>query len=1471
MNMIDIKTYAVPKEGTTTKIISTQYSESESTPVNPFEPHYLWGQYFDDTEDIDGDMQVNGTINADKLNAISIEVGNASIDNLSVGYEEANSISTTNFSAQLATIVAAYIRELSSDNITTENLTVTKSAHFFELIIDKIKAAGGAVLLTPADGFKIDIVQDVSDGKKLLFRANDGDRAIRNMWRVNDQAICQTFNQAQVGTNYNISNKYWWSLVTGVGTDTIEGEDYHYIIVSNTTKDGTLNPEVGDEVAMLGYRGSDDAQRQSAIYISAYASLDDELIAPLICQYRGIDDFDLASHKYTWFAAGTTAKGQSNNIMSNEIRGNLRLSNGQSVEDAMSGGQSLNINSYKILPNTTAISKGSTIRPSTITASFLINHNGEVTESNTVPNGLTFSLYGSAGINNQLVYSWNQGSTVSRATDQLVNYDYLYMILTDNTTTYDRTSIAIIADGQDGGAAAAGGHWEFAYKESKTKPNKPTGYGNTDGWSSTPSTPDYANGYYLWMSQCFVSGTGTYGTWTDPIRFTGDNGKAGEDGTKTEFIYSVNTSTTTAPTISYNPYNNKTRDDDDFVPNGWTDNPTGAQAQNEVEWVATRTKENGVWSDFSAPAIWSKWGEKGTDGDGYEYIYKATNTSATPLNPANITQPSSTSTGQTKSDDDFVPNGWSDEPVQLSPSALYEWVSTRKKDNGRWQAFTEPKLWAQYSAPGSNGQDGNTWVFIYYNSPTKPTKPNDHVGIGALPAGWSTTWTEPNYNAGEYVWMSQTEVVGNVYGIWSEPIRITGQNGRAGEDGTKIEFIYKLTTQNIAPQVPATVQQDDYYGNWTDNPTGVDETNQYEWVSTREKEQGIWSAFSTPAIWSKWGEKGMDGDGYEYIYTRTATNQIANNPTPQDWQTNTAYQSSDVEYIPNGWSDDPVSPTQQYPTVYVSVRKRHNGVWQPFSNPAIWARWIEAGEGQQGADGQDGENAKQDLMLDCGSYCTITYNSTTKKYILTRRLAIAVFHYDGNTRIQVTENTTPSMSDYAIWWKYNTRSGNMVEDDGLSITNDGVWFTDYDESIQYNSLSGMPQFATYQLRSSQGEVLDQLIVYVKMREDAVFEVTADQIQSYVSGVVETINGTLSTIQNSISTLTQNYNSITATVQGITSTINGITGDLTQLEEDFAQLTLDLNGFMTQVYKKTEVDGLISETESLIQQTADQIKLMVNNTGIDIVNNKITLNANNTIINGNLILQQIGNNSQGLIFRNSNYEDSLKISTERVPALSEFIAQYPNYPHMLIGTNGFGIQTSSYRYMYCTDDSIAIQDGNAGGPNNEYKINMLLRQSGGMTGQIKDYIGSKEFGFTANSTANSAFLTDYTAIQHNGVRRVNPSHNYNYSWFLVSSKDRLLLCDPNGNNEVDSNLSNRAVTLKFDANCVGHFYFIKRMHDVGRIYIDGYVYQGTQNESNTPRTGIYIDDNYLWMAIVVDGLYTINGDKKMTIILNRIGA
>lgn len=378
--MINIQSFAKAKDGTSYKAISSSGFSNSKNVTTSLDTHNIWGQPFNGTEDVSGNLYNVGSITAsgniqtegdimirqlDEENQV-VNDGDLTISvkdraatfsgkdkytfdgaiegtdikangNLDVtGASTMNGVTVNGdaaFNKSIEVKGQSKLNDVSSNNITnsdtikTKNLEVTGSAHFFELIIDKIKAAGGAVLFTPANGFKVDIVESVTNGYKLYWQADDGSgNQADNMWKVNDQAICMSFNQAKEGTNHNISNKYYWSLVTAV-SDTnqpvsIEEKKYHYIVISTVTKDGTVNPEIGDTIAMLGYRGTDDKKRQSAIYISAYTSLDKGLTAPLLAQYQGINDFNLKSHRKSYFDA-----------VGAKFVGNFEVSNGQTIED----------------------------------------------------------------------------------------------------------------------------------------------------------------------------------------------------------------------------------------------------------------------------------------------------------------------------------------------------------------------------------------------------------------------------------------------------------------------------------------------------------------------------------------------------------------------------------------------------------------------------------------------------------------------------------------------------------------------------------------------------------------------------------------------------------------------------------------------------------------------------------------------------------------------------------------------------------------------------------------------------------------------------------------------------------------------------------------------------------------------------------------------------------------------------------
>lgn len=237
-------------------------------------------------------------------------------------------------------------------------------------------------------------------------------------------------------------------------------------------------------------------------------------------------------------------------------------------------------------------------------------------------------------------------------------------------------------------------------------------------------------------------------------------------------------------------------------------------------------------------------------------------------------------------------------------------------------------------ANGKNGVNGSTFYFIYTaesSIPSTPTftDPTSLIGQNV----WSLNPPAPT--SGKFVYMSQAMLNArtNTFGKWSTPIRITGLNGENGADGTDIEFIYLRNTGDT-PSKPASENKDDYVpSGWTDSPSGITATYQYEWVCVRTKPSGsgTWSAFSTPVIWAKWGDKGTDGDGMEYIFQRTEVETAPSTPLTF---------SPNAGFVPSGWTDEPSGVSADYPFEWVSMRKKTNGIWGGFSEPTLWNNYV---------------------------------------------------------------------------------------------------------------------------------------------------------------------------------------------------------------------------------------------------------------------------------------------------------------------------------------------------------------------------------------------------------------------------------------------------------------------------------------------------------------------------------------------------
>lgn len=184
--------------------------------------------------------------------------------------------------------------------LSLSELEVWCKAIFHELEIRKLSYAGGNVYLSGA-GSKIVHVEEqysasgVVIGWKCYLLADDGSTATQNLWRVKDQARCQSFNILE-GKHEGVSNKSYWRLVTEVSTQpvTIKAADgtalyggrlFDWVILSATDcMAGSDTPAAGDTIVLDG--ASEDATRQGVLMLESTGNG-----TPRIVGLRGVSSY----------------------------------------------------------------------------------------------------------------------------------------------------------------------------------------------------------------------------------------------------------------------------------------------------------------------------------------------------------------------------------------------------------------------------------------------------------------------------------------------------------------------------------------------------------------------------------------------------------------------------------------------------------------------------------------------------------------------------------------------------------------------------------------------------------------------------------------------------------------------------------------------------------------------------------------------------------------------------------------------------------------------------------------------------------------------------------------------------------------------------------------------------------------------------------------------------------------------------
>ena len=360
-----------------------------------------------------------------------------------------------------------------------------------------------------------------------------------------------------------------------------------------------------------------------------------------------------------------------------------------------------------------------------------------------------------------------------------------------------------------------------------------------------------------------------------PRGLTGERGAPGINGesilsSRTVFAFKVSSTQPASPVGG--SWNSVT--DDVTYPAGWSANDSSAG----IVWMSTAI--------FGTTAIKGNWsipvkisGNDGRDGDGVEYIFKLTSAAIPPERPTSIEQTT-----------DFIPVGWTDNPVGVSAINNYEWVSVRKFRNNLWGSFSNPALWAKYGENGSDGVDGLSVRMMYAKTTDSSTPPhfvNNNINPGS-------TWALaiPNYSGNEAIWAIQGTVTtsNTLVGTWQGPYLLTGVNGKDGSPVNYKTYVYKLS--ETKPNKPVSNDPVNPGNSWVDYPNTAG--NWWQCV-------GSVNGYTDLVI--SWGEviplNGRDGTAQDGKFTEFRFAKSSSSSAPA---INTSLRT------PSGW-------TKEFPTI----------------------------------------------------------------------------------------------------------------------------------------------------------------------------------------------------------------------------------------------------------------------------------------------------------------------------------------------------------------------------------------------------------------------------------------------------------------------------------------------------------------------------------------------------------------------------
>lgn len=499
-------------------------------------------------------------------------------------------------------------------------------------------------------------------------------------------------------------------------------------------------------------------------------------------------------------------------------------------------------------------------------------------------------------------------------------------------------------------------------------PSLPTGHPNTNSqWSNTASEDT------LWMATSNL----VNGKWTDwsMSKIKGEKGDTGK-GIDSVVEYYLAYPHNTGVTINTS---------------GWDTVMPTLDSTNKYLWNYEKINYSSGNPMATTPVVIGNYAEDGKEGKGIKSIQeKYARSSSSTVNPS----------------------VWEDTVPELTPTlrCLWNYEIITYTDGSTTE--TEPAVIGVYGDTGAQGPAGNSIksIIAEYNIANVDTGVGDSSSYPSVLGYNSWHSSSPSVNENyKYIWKrSKIEFTdGDTSDAWSyEMIGSLGEPGVDGDgrDGNTTEYAFLLTTGNSIPSAPSgSVEGQNTPGRWTDDPQYLGEIYgvkyKYQWVSQRTgiKSKNEWDAWSTPTIWAQlypglylhikysndmvnftsnngedvgkyigvlsdynqgdsgefddytWSKfQGDDGFGREYIFTLSSIDNVSVPTSNQQYE----------QYVPSGWSADPLSPTSTQKYCMACHRDYRNNVWGSWKGNStnetkayIFSMFAESVPGETGASG----------------------------------------------------------------------------------------------------------------------------------------------------------------------------------------------------------------------------------------------------------------------------------------------------------------------------------------------------------------------------------------------------------------------------------------------------------------------------------------------------------------------------------------